>query len=194
MNYLAHCFLSCTNEDVLLGNFMTDFLRRDEINNYSGEIMEGIHLHRVIDSYTDTHPASLALRAMLRPRHAKYAPVVVDLIWDHYLSINWDDYAGSSLNDFAQLIYEILLDRRSELPVKLNMRLDEMIANDFLMAYSNENRMLSSLRWMDRRARFNSNFESALLDVRENRDKIQVLFNAFFPDIIKHVEQSCACL
>ena len=173
---------------------MTDFLRKDEIDNYTGDVQEGIQLHRVIDNYTDEHPASLELRAMLRPRHGKYAPVVVDLIWDYYLSVNWKDYAGSSLEDFAHTIYDILLDRRLELPSKLNMRLDEMIANDFLRSYSSKVRMLSSLRWMDRRAKFNSNFESAVLDVEENEEKIQELFTSFFPEMIRHVEQSCSCL
>ena len=126
MNYLAHCYLSCSQEDILIGNFMTDFLKKKEEANYSGKVLEGIHLHRSIDTFTDAHPASLELRALLRPRHGKYAPVVVDLIWDYFLCLNWDKFSGTTLTDFNKDMYEILLKRKDELPEKLNKRIDKI--------------------------------------------------------------------
>ena len=181
MNYLAHCFLSCTNEDVLVGNFITDFLSRGELKNYKGDILEGIMLHRKIDSYTDTHPQSLKLRAMLRPRHKKYASVVVDLIWDYYLSKNWSLFSGSQLDDFSKEIYEILLKRKDELPQELKDKIERMISSDFLKAYADRDRMSVSLQWMDRHVSFKSNFIGAIDDINENGEKIEQMFLDFFP-------------
>lgn len=194
MNYLAHCYLSCTNEDVLLGNFITDFMTKKEENIYTDDVLEGIRLHRKIDQFTDEHEASIELRSLLRRNHKKYAPVVVDLIWDRALSKNWSHYSGADLKDFSKDVYTILLNRRQELPAKLDKRIDEMIDSDFLGAYSDNKRMLKSLEWMDRRVSFPSNFTEALTDYLENENLINDLFSRFFPEAIAYVEQECLCL
>lgn len=178
---------------MLIGNFMTDFLKKKEEGNYSGRVLDGIKLHRQIDSYTDSHPASLELRAMLRKRHGKYASVVVDLVWDYYLSTNWKLFSGSSLPDFNKGIYEILAKRKEELPIKLREKIDKMMENDFLMAYANKDNMSVSLAWMDKRVNFSSAFKDAVLDIEENHDRIDELFKRFFPDLIAHSELYCNC-
>ena len=172
---------------------MTDFMHKKDELSYDGRILEGIKLHRAIDSYTDKHSASLELRQLLRARHDKYASVVVDLIWDHCLSICWSTYSGTALSSFNENIYEILLRRKSDLPPKLLGKIDSMVRNDFLMAYANEDNMRSSLNWMDNRVKFKSNFVGAIDDIRENRDYIFDLFKNFFPDLIKLSEGFCAC-
>jgi acyl carrier protein phosphodiesterase len=193
MNYLAHCFLSCSDEDLLLGNIITDFMRKKEEQNYSGRVLEGIHLHRKIDEYTDSHNASLSLRTLLRKRHGKYASVVVDLVWDHMLCQHWSDYSGSTLDNFAAPIYEILLRRKSELPTAFQTKVDSMIGNDFLLSYRDKLSMQSSLEWMDRRVNFPSDFVGAIYDVEENYKYIEELFSQFFPDLITYVDSYCSC-
>lgn len=193
MNYLAHCYLSCSEEDILIGNIITDFMSKKEESNYSDKVLEGIHLHRQIDTYTDKHPASLELKGLLRKRHGKYASVVVDLVWDHFLCLNWDHFSGSPISDFCQEIYPILLKRKSELPPKFSNKIESMVANNFLMSYATDRGMLKSLQWMDNRVNFKSNFVGAISDVEENREVIQGLFMAFFPDLIAFVEGECGC-
>ena len=172
---------------------MTDFLSKSEESNYAGRILDGIHLHRKIDSYTDTHPNSRELRALLRKRHGKYASVVVDLIWDYFLSTHWDKYASESLEDFNKRIYEILIRRKADLPSKLNSKIENMVANDFLMAYANEQNMKASLQWMDKRAKFNSAFGEATKDIAENHQTIAKLFDSFFPDVLSYTKTYCSC-
>lgn len=186
MNYLAHCYLSGKDEDLLIGNFMTDFLRKKEEANYKGRVLEGIQLHRAIDTFTDQHPASLELRASLRNRHGKYASVVVDLIWDYFLSKNWSLYSDESLAAFNKRMYEILLRRQAELPAKLQRRIEGMVKGDFLMAYANKTNMQRSLEWMDRRVNFPSSFGDAVLDLEENVHYYEQLFSRFFPELVDH--------
>ena len=193
MNYLAHCYLSCSNEDLLLGNVMTDFMRKKEEANYSDKVLQGILLHRSIDAFTDSHPASLELRSMLRKRHDKYASVVVDLIWDRMLCLKWSQYSGESLQSFVKPIYTLLLNRQKELPEKFALRIENMVAGDFLLAYSTEERMLSALKWMDKRVKFPSNFQGAILDLKENEIRITELFSLFFPELIAKVDAICDC-
>jgi len=193
MNFLAHCYLSCSDEDLLMGNLITDFMRKSEEQNYKGQVLAGIQLHRSIDSFTDKHPASLELRKMLRKRHDKYASVVVDLIWDRLLCLKWTNYSGSTLKEFVKPVYKTLVDRRKELPAKFEKKLDGMIKSDFLLAYSSESRMKNALEWMDNRVKFPSNFVGAVHDLKENEAKIDELFKVFFPDVIAHVDAICNC-
>lgn len=193
MNYLAHCFLSCSDEDLMMGNIITDFMKKKEEKNYTGKVLEGIRLHRQIDTYTDSHSASLDLRKMLRKRHGKYASVVVDLVWDYMLCTNWDHYSDTDIHSFAQPIYEILLKRKVELPASFNKKIEAMVQDDFLLSYSTTEKMRKSLQWMDQRVNFPSDFEGAIIDVRENYGQIEDLFNQFFPDLISFVELNCKC-
>ena len=186
MNYLAHCYLSGSDEELLIGNFMTDFMQKKEEANYSGTVLKGIELHRAIDTFTDQHPASLELRASLRKRHGKYASVVVDLIWDYLLCKHWSSYSDTPLTVFNSRMYEILLRRKEQLPHRLKARIEGMVEGDFLMSYATKENMLKSLQWMDKRVNFNSAFPSAILDLEENEMAYQQLFLKFFPELVDH--------
>lgn len=85
MNYLAHAFLSGSNRDIMLGNFIADSLTKSEDSNYQDDVLKGIKLHRAIDSLTDKHTSVRNAVELLRSNHGKYAPVVTDLLWDHIL-------------------------------------------------------------------------------------------------------------
>jgi len=61
----------------MIGNFIADAVRPKEVKNYSGKIREGIFLHRAIDSYADQHTYVREAIAILRPKHGKYASVII---------------------------------------------------------------------------------------------------------------------
>lgn len=193
MNFLAHCYLSCSNEDILIGNFITDFISKKQSDTYSGDVKLGIELHRKIDAFTDTHEASLELRKMLRANHGKYAPVVVDLVWDYYLCLNWSLYSGNALPIFTSDIYKIINKNKALLPPKLESKIDGMIADDFLLAYADEKRMRRSLQWMDNRVKYPSKFYAMADDIKMNHDHFNALFKNFFPDLIAYVDLHCEC-
>ena len=87
MNYLAHLFLSCQDEDLVIGNFIADSIRNKEVATFSPAIQQGISLHRKIDAYTDSHPIVRLSTRRLHPHHHKYAPVVIDIFFDKYFPL-----------------------------------------------------------------------------------------------------------
>ena len=64
MNFLAHLYLSKSNENIIIGNFIADAVKGKKYNNYPKEIKAGILLHREIDNYTDNHPIVKNLEAI----------------------------------------------------------------------------------------------------------------------------------
>ncbi|MEM6697160.1 MAG: hypothetical protein AAF599_02100 [Bacteroidota bacterium] len=83
MNYLAHLFLSCEDEELLIGNFIADFVKNRYREELSPRVLEGIQLHRVIDSFTDRHPVVVQTTRLLHPKHHKYSPVLMDVFFDY---------------------------------------------------------------------------------------------------------------
>ena len=60
------------------------------IPNYPKGIQDGIHLHRSIDSFTDTHPIFRQHCKLFFPEHSHYARVILDVVYDHFLAQLWE--------------------------------------------------------------------------------------------------------
>jgi acyl carrier protein phosphodiesterase len=65
MNYLAHLALSYPVTDLVVGNFIGDHIRNKDLDKFTREVQLGVEMHRSIDNFTDTHPASIAVREKL---------------------------------------------------------------------------------------------------------------------------------
>ncbi len=193
MNYLAHIFLSCDNEDLLIGNFIADSIKNKDVKLYPPSIQAGITLHRKIDSYTDNHPIVKQGVARLRPFHRKYAPVVIDILFDHLLVKNWDLYSEEDIDSFAKEKYEVLLSKLDIMPEKLQQRLPGMVQADWLPAYGTLEGLHNTFIRMDKRTAFPSNFIDAIDHLQADYDLFEAEFNQFFPDVIDYVKEQCIC-
>ena len=98
MNFLAHLYLSGNDPLVRLGNFIGDFVKgRDLADRYEPAIVKGIELHRAIDEFTDQHAIVKQSKMRLRPKYRHYAPVIVDIFYDHFLAAGWDNHSEQLL-------------------------------------------------------------------------------------------------
>jgi acyl carrier protein phosphodiesterase len=108
MNYLGHLILSGSDEKILLGNFLGDHVSNKMLYLYDASILKGIKLHREIDLFTDSHPISRDLRAMLFDQYRHRSRVILDLFYDHFLAANFLDYQSVSLPDYVIKVSDIL--------------------------------------------------------------------------------------
>ncbi len=92
MNYLAHLYLSGSNEDVLVGNYIADGIKGEDKSNYKPGVIKGVQLHKKIDDFTDTHPIFKTSAKRLTENYGHYAWVIVDIYYDHFLANNWNKY------------------------------------------------------------------------------------------------------
>ena len=99
MNWLAHVFLSQNHIEYQLGNLLTDPLKGKGWEGASSLIYQGIETHKLIDTFTDSHPMVSKSKARLTKRgHLK--GVVIDILHDHFLSLHWEKYSNIPLDDF----------------------------------------------------------------------------------------------
>ena len=193
MNFLAHTFLSCDDEELLIGNFMADFISNKKLAGLPHGVRKGVELHRKIDTYTDQHPLVRKGTQRLRKKHGKYAPVLIDIFYDYILANNWNKYSTETLDAFTQRVYGILEKWIGVMPEKLRKRLPGMIAGNWLSQYGRLEGLEFVLERMDKRTRFPSNFTGASADLLADYALYETEFNQFFPEVISYVEIQCRC-
>lgn len=190
MNFLAHIYLSGESKEVLIGNFIADAVKKSDFELYSPDIIRGIKLHHQIDEYTDKHSIVGESKKRLRPRYGKYAPVIVDIYYDHFLAADWQNYSGIPLSDFAVSIYDLMSQNMAIMPAKVKHFLPYMISGNWIANYAHMEGIHSVLKGMSRRAKFESGMEKAIEDLKTDYEMYKKEFQDFFPDLEKFVNQS----
>lgn len=188
MNFLAHMYLSFGDEELLMGNFIADFIRNRDLVLYSDQVVRGVELHRHIDHFTDTHPIVIESTKVFHRNHGKYAPVVIDVCYDYILSQNWDKYAEEGLRSFSDQVYSVLDRHKAILSDRLCEMSKKMIADDFLLKYGTEDGIRRTFDRIRKRAKFEGNWSRAYDDLIANYGTIESGFDNFFPDIIASVK------
>ena len=190
MNYLAHLFLAGTDPEMILGNFIADHVKGSDILKYAENVRKGIAMHRAIDTYTDQHPVVKQSIARLRSDFHKYAGVIVDMFYDHYLSAQWDDYSDTDLQAFTKIRYDILNTFQAIIPVRSARLLFYMEKQNWLMAYSSFDGMQQAFNGMSRRTTFESNMEHAVVNLKAGYAEFNEEFRQFFPDLLSFVKNN----
>jgi acyl carrier protein phosphodiesterase len=189
MNFLAHFYLSDQNESLIVGNFLGDFVKGHQYENFSPEIARGIQLHREIDSFTDQHPYHLRSKHRLSDKYGHYAGVAIDMFYDHLLAIQWARYADMPLSDFTQFIYRVLEAHAHLFPPSAQQVLTYMVKHDWLLSYQEMEGIEQALTGISHRARYQSNLEQAPLDLQKHFSQFKQDFEVFFPALNEHVNQ-----
>lgn len=183
MNYLAHAYLSFQNEEILVGNFIADFIKGKMMNSFHDGIRHGILLHREIDRYTDSYPLVKAAQTYLRPKFGHYSTVITDIFFDYFLATNWNMYSDQPLEEFIQDTFRILDLHESSFPPRFAKMYYWMKRDNWLLKYREVDGIRASLTGLSKRTRFNSKMESAHLSLIEREDEFELIFFAFFKDL-----------
>ncbi len=186
MNFLAHIYLSGNDPLITLGNFIGDFVKGNQANTYPQKVQNGIALHRAIDEFTDNHETVLQSKIRLRADYRHYAPVIVDVYYDHFLAKYWSDYHSTALPEYTERFYEMVKTHRSILPERANRMFDYMSRDNWLLGYSRVTGIEQALSGMSRRSKFDSRMEQAGKNLRSDYELFKAEFEAFFPELISH--------
>ncbi len=187
MNHLAHLFLSGDDDLLLVGNFMADHVKGRDLSRYPVRVADGIRLHRLIDTFTDNHPVVEESKRRLRPRFRKYAPVVADMFYDHFLAVRWEVFAEEPLASYAANVYRTLDRHRELLPARSLHFLKYMVRHDWLTGYGTLHGLRGVLCGMAGRARFESSMEKAAEFLEAHYTPFGDEFGRFFPALREYV-------
>lgn len=187
MNFLAHIYLSGESKDIQLGNFLGDWIKGRAYEQYPQEIQRGVLLHRAIDAYTDRHDITRKWSQHLKSHYHKYAGVVVDILYDHFLSLRWQDYSEVPLHAYIQQTYKILQARRDILPQNARHALYQMVLNKRLESYVRLDGIYNALSAMSIYTSMPPYADYAMLVVHNHYEEYNHDFKEFMHDIIAHI-------
>lgn len=188
MNFLAHLFLTRSSEAVTVGNFLGDFLTNRQVKALPEAVQEGVRIHRAIDEFTDQHPLVREGANLLKPAHGRYAPVVLDVMFDFLLAKNWERYSATQpLREFADDTYQVLLATTPLMPEKIAERTRRMVAADWLVHYATVEGISYTFSRMKTRSSQPQSIEDGAFTMVEHLEALNDLFIGFFPELIKFV-------
>ena len=183
MNFLAHIFLSDKDHEIMTGNFIGDFVKGAQMDEYPDKIKTGILLHRQIDLFTDTHPIVKKSKERLRPEFRHYSPVIVDVFYDHYLARDWNKFSSKTLAEYTAEFYETISTFKNLLPQSANHMLTYMKRDNWLYNYQFTEGIHRALSGMARRTPFDSKMEHAVTFLKKDYDAFSDEFHEFFPEL-----------
>lgn len=187
LNWLAHIYLSEPTPEFRLGNILPDFLRANELRHLSPEIQRGIACHHRIDAFTDRHPLVRQSICRIPPPHRRFASVLVDMIYDHFLAANWSKYSDTSLPSFTAEIYRAFAPLAPHLPKAVTFALHRMSAQDWLSSYATLPGIELALSRISARFSRPVNLTLALPAIEKNYDALHADFREFFPALEGHI-------
>lgn len=183
MNYLAHAYLSFGKPALLVGNMISDFVKGKKKYEYPQEIQKGIVLHRAIDNFTDTHSVTKAAKEIFRAEYRLYAGSIMDIVYDHFLALDENEFTEENLKAFSQNTYSILEGNTEYFPEKFGRMFPYMKMHDWLYHYRYVQGIQKSLGGLVRRAKYLEESDTAYTLFINHYNELKTLYQLFFPEL-----------
>lgn len=189
MNFLAHFHLASPDAGLIAGGLEGDY-HKGPLRGERPEALErGIKLHRSIDAYTDGHPLVAQLRVEFPPSLRRYAGILIDLSFDHYLSCNWSKYSEVPLPQFTFEVYHKLNTQKDSLSSNAQQMLERLIEHDILNLYHDWNTVPATARRIGQRFKRGNPFLTIDDDIVPAREAMERTFLEFYPQLQEFCEQ-----
>jgi len=188
MNYLGHFYLSGTQPDVIFGNFIGDVIKGSNWKAYPESIQKGILLHRFIDDFTDNHPDTKLAKSRIRSHFSITSSIVIDMYFDHFLSLHWQKYHHQTLLKFSSKTFKKLKFFENEMPSYTGILYQKMRDENWLTSYKSIKGIAFALSRMGKRVKFHNNWDIAEEVLKENYIRLEQDFHRFFPLLILQVK------
>ena len=135
VNFLAHCTLAQPGDGYLAGGVLGDFVKGSIPESLPRDLRAGIRLHRRIDSYSNRLPEMKVSVARFDPALRRAAPVLLDILADHCLTLTWGCYANQDLAAFTARVYAAIETYRDRIPAPGRDFVSRMVETDLLARY-----------------------------------------------------------
>ena len=181
MNYLFHLFLSGDDPEILAGNFMGDFVKGPLGDAYPPRLRLGIELHRRIDSFARDQVHFNRSRLRLDARFGLYRGILVDLYYDHFLALTWNDWSQEPLEDYLCRTRRLVQGNHSFLPERLQQILP-IIFEELLPSYREPAGIGRALERMSRRVKRVNPLAGGGAELARHYQQLQEDFLGFLPE------------
>lgn len=188
MNYLAHLYLSDQSAEGFAGSLLGDFVTGSVAGKFNENVENEILMHRRIDAFTDSHTVVKRSKRRISAENGRYAGVLIDVFYDHYLAVNFEKYSSVPLKTFSQKAYRALDEHRSLFPEKFRQRIDGIISYDLLGSYQSIDGIHLTLTRISSRIKRRNDLADGISDLENNYRELFADFEEFFPKLTAFVQ------
>ena len=183
MNFLAHFHLAWPDQGLVAGGLEGDYYKGPLRGELPSPIERGVKLHRAIDAYTDNHPLVQQLRRDLPQTLRRYAGILIDLSFDHYLSKHWELYSAIPLATFNTAVYDTLQQQAGDLSEGSRRMLARLVEYDILGLYGDWETVPASAARIGERFRRHNPLTGVGPELTPARDLLEQAFLGFYPQL-----------
>ena len=195
MNFLAHACLSFNVPEILLGNMISDFVKGKKQYEYPDMVHKGIVLHRAIDTFTDQHPATHAIKQVFKSTYGLYAGAFADVAYDYFLANDMREFSDEpTLSDFADQTYSMLSNQSGLFPDNFETVFHHMRLHNWLLNYRHKWGIEKSFGGLVRRAKYLNDAAPAISIFEKNIDLLQQQYDDFFPALKNYADNTLTLL
>jgi len=191
MNYLAHLLLADDSDASRIGNLLGDFTKgtiASLAEIYPSEVVRGIKMHRAVDRFTDSHPLFKNTRQLLAPERRRFSGIIIDIIFDHFLSVHWVEYHHQPLESFVQDIYRAIDDHPEWQAGRLAKTFPMMRHENWLQTYTTIDGIALTLERVSHRGKRTAPIAEGIIDLQENHADFEANFHAFMPSLLEFTD------
>ncbi len=174
------------------GNLMGDFKPKPElVAQLPAAVLAGIQNHRLIDRATDAMPAVKELRGLFTPQRRRYAGIITDIAFDHFLIKHWERLEPTDFEEFVDSAYDGLAQCTQWMPPRMQTVVENLQKYDWLRAYATLEGIGETIDQVGKRLRFTNAMKGGVIEVENNYAAIETVFLALFAHIrwtVDHAE------
>jgi acyl carrier protein phosphodiesterase len=182
VNYLAHAYLSFNDPEILLGNLISDFVKGKKKFDYPKVVQQGITLHRAIDEFTDQHKATKEAKEFFRPHYRLYSGAFIDVVYDHFLATDENEFSEKSLYEFSMAVYSMVDKYGLLLPERFATMFPYMKNHNWLFNYRSLQGTNKSLGGVVRRSVYLTESDTAFNLFQKHYQPLQQCYRQFWKD------------
>jgi len=193
MNFLFHMLLSGDDDQIMVGNFMGDFVKGNLAGRFPERIRQGVALHRRIDSFASRSELFQQSRRRIDPHYGLYRGVMVDLFYDHILVKEWNNWSDEPLSEYLARCKRIIMLNHKELPERLQKHV-LLIIEELIPSYAEVKGIGKALERMSRRVTRTNPLAGGEVQLVQHYEGLQVDFTDFMPMVGSFVREELAKL
>ncbi|HEQ3586281.1 TPA: DUF479 domain-containing protein [Vibrio harveyi] len=185
MNFLAHLHIADHCNSHLMGNLLGDFVKGDPSKQYQADISNGIKLHRFVDRITDHHAIVEECKPHFTGVARRFAPIALDMFWDHCLAKHWYSFSKQSLDSFVQYAYLQVNEQISEqLPPRFLLLHSRMWSGGWLQSYQYLENIEFALHRMSQRTPRMADLTTTFEVLDNEYEQLEGKFAALYRDVL----------
>ena len=167
-----------------------DFVKGNPNKHYSDSLSDGIRLHRFVDSYTDRHDVSRSAKSLFSNQTKRFAPIALDVFWDHCLANHWTHFSKQSLERFCLDSHQQIFDHQEphwqESFVVIHQKMAEQ---RWLESYQDMASIEMVLQRMALRRPKLGMLKACYADLENHYDTLQCHFSELYPMVLKEASE-----